>query len=270
MRTLTALTTVRERPKNPLILSQVLETVKELEDKGLEPSFNEILSKLSVGRVLVFHRSLRKYLDLLVAAKLLSLKYEKASQPNIRAKQVYHPADSKASMEAGEKSLLFHGLNWDLPSPRSVIVKMDLQALARAKVSGKKVYASLEDSIVQSLKVLRKRYPHTVSELLFFATALLATQKVDVDYLLYRAKQEGIEKEVIGIFKLIDETFTSRNPDVEDIFTLYKLRERYSHQRRFLPKSIRERSIERESHVKDLMTPNQVVEYAGKQLGLRG
>jgi hypothetical protein len=270
VRSLTAITTVRERAKNPLIVSQVLETVKELEDKGLEPSFNEILSKLSARRVLGFHRSLRKYLDLLVGANLLSLEYAKASHPNIRAKQVYRLADGKASMEAGERSILFHGLNWDLPSPRSLIVKTDLEALARAKVSGKKVYASLEDSIVQSLKVFSKRYPHTASEILFFATALLATQKVDVDYLLYRAKQEGIEKEVIGILKLIDETFTSRNPDVEDIFTLYKLREIYARQRRYLPKSIRERSIERKSRVKDLITPNQVVEYAGKQLGLRG
>ncbi len=52
-------------------------------------------------------------------------------------------------MEAGEKSLLLHGLNWDIPSPLSLKVRADLQALALATISGKIVYASLEDTIVQ-------------------------------------------------------------------------------------------------------------------------
>ena len=262
----------RQYAKNPALLSEIVETVKKLEDHHVEPTFNTILNELSTKGVLAFHRSLRKYLDLLVYAKLLKLKYEKTAQPNIREKQVYHTADNRASIEAGEKALLLHGLNWDIPSPKSLIVKTDLQALALATISQGKVYASLEDSVVQSLKVLAKRYPERASELIMFAAALLATQKVNFNYLLKRAREEEIEKEIIGILREIDGALSSPYPNVEDILTLYKLRSRYSHQRRQLLKSIKEtrQSTDGDYLSRDVLSPNQVVEYAGKQLGLRG
>src|ERR1700736_4410560 len=149
----------RERPRNPLVLSEILETIKKLENKAIEPTFNDILNELSNKRILAFHRSLRKYLDLLVFAKLLTVKKKEATRPNIREKQIYRIKDSQATLEAGEQSLLLHGLNWDLPSPKSVVFKADIQALALGMVSGNKVYASLEDAIVQLLKVLPKRNP---------------------------------------------------------------------------------------------------------------
>lgn len=257
---------------NPIVLSEILETTGKLESQGLVPTFNTILSELSAKRVLSFHRSLRKYLDLLVFAKLLTVKYEKATQPNIREKQIYHTADNQASMEAGEKALLLHGLNWDIPSPKSLIVRTDLQALALATVSGNKVYASLEDTIVQSLKVLAGRYPERAQELVVFATALLATQKMDFNYLLNRAKEAGVEKGIIGILLEIDRTFASPYPNVEDITTLYELRNRYADHRRQLLKSIEGTSqvIGSEYLPKYTVSQNQVVEYAGKQLGLVG
>lgn len=263
----------RQRAKNPTVLSQILETVRRLEGEGQEPKFNAILNELSSKRILVFHRTLRKYLDLLVFAKLLTVKHEATAQPNIREKQVYHTIseNSHAIMEAGEKSLLLHGLNWDIPSPLSLNVKTDLQALALATVSRNVVYASLEDTIVQSLKVLVKRYPKRASELIVFATALLATQKIDFNYLLNRAKDEGIEKEIIGILVKIDSTLASPHPNVEDILTLYELRNRYAHLRKPLLKSLEVIQATDMKHIpKDIVSLNQVVEYAGKQLGLRG
>ena len=253
------------------MLSEILRTIKKMENKAIEPTFNTIMNELSTKRILAFHRSLRKYLDLLVFAKLLSVKQEKAVQLNLREKQVYHTKDTQATLEAGEQSLLMHGLNWDLPSPKSVTFKADLQALALGTISGKKVYSSLEDAIVQSLKVLPKRNPDKLPELVVFATALLATQRIDFHYLLYRAREEGIDKEIIGILKTIDETFASKNPDVEDIFTLYQLRNRYANLRRPLLKALQEVPfIAKNSRVLRQITPNQVVEYAGKQLGLKG
>ncbi len=254
--------------KNPLVLSEILETVKKLENQGIEPTFNTILNELSTKRILAFHRSLRKYLNLLVFGKVLAVRYEKASQPNIREKQVYHTNNDEATLEAGEKALLLHGLNWDLPFPKSVRFKTDLQALALGTVSGDKVYASLEDTVVQSLKVRPRRTPDRSPELLVFATALLATQKIDFNYLVHRAKEAGIEKEIIRILDTIDKTFSSKNPDVEDIFTLYKLRSSYAQLRKPLLKVLREApAVDKGSQP---ITPNQVVEYAGKQLGLKG
>src|ERR1700730_12165142 len=101
----------RERPRNPLLLTEILETIKKLDNKAIEPTFNAILNELANKKILAFHRSLRKYLDLLVFAKLLTVKKEEAAQPNIREKQIYHIKDTKATLEAGEQSLLLQGLN---------------------------------------------------------------------------------------------------------------------------------------------------------------
>jgi hypothetical protein len=257
---------VHERRKSPLVLSEILNAIKNLENRGEEPTFNTIMNDLSTRRILSFHRSLRKYLDLLVFAKLLTVKHGMTVQPNIREKQIYHTKDSRATLEAGEKALLIRGLNWYLPAPKSVYFKSDLEALALGAVSGNKVYASLEDSIVQSLKVL-SRFP----EIVVFATALLATQKIDFRYLLQRAREEGIEEEIIGILKTIDDTFASKDPDVEDILTLYKLRDNYARIRKSLLKALHGApTAQKDSHLAEFITPNQVVEYAGKQLGIKG
>ena len=132
---------VRERSKNPAILSEILSTVRRLHRKGKEPTFNAILNELSAKRVLKFHRTLRKYLDLLVSARLLAVKREKIIQRNIREKQVYLMVSDQPIVEAGEKALLLHGLNWDVPSPVSVSAKTDLKGLALATVSGCIAYA---------------------------------------------------------------------------------------------------------------------------------
>jgi hypothetical protein len=264
---------VRERPKNPTILSEILHTVMKLENEGKEPTFNTILGELSAKRILEFHRSLRKYLDLLVLAKVLSVTHKETTQPNIREKQVYHTVakgNQQPIVEAGEKALLIHGLNWDIPSPMSVSAKTDLRGLALAKVSGNKVYASLEDAIVQSLKVLPKLHPARSSEIIVFVTALLATSKIDFDYLLSRSKEEGMEKKILGILLKIDKTLASANPNVEDIRTLYELRNRYYHTRKQLLKSI-QRTQANTAHIRtDIVSSNEVIEYAGKQLGIRG
>jgi len=266
-------TTTRERPKNPTILSEILQTVKKLENEGKEPTFNTILYELSAKKVLEFHRTLRKYLDLLTFAKLLVVKYERMAQPNIREKQVYHtvPEHSQPIIEAGEKALLFHGLSWDIPSPMSLSIKTDLRGLAVATVSKNKVYASLEDAIVQSIKILPKLHPERAPELNVFATALLATQKVDFDYLLYRAKEEGVENKILGILLAIDKTLFSAHPNVEDIRTLYELRKRCYRMRRPLLKSIQRIQTTDNQHIpENVVSSNQVIEYAGKQLGIRG
>jgi hypothetical protein len=263
---------VRERPKNPAILSEILQTVRQLEREGKEATFNTVLSELSAKGILEFHRTLRKYLDLLVIGKLLIVNYEKTVQPNIREKQVYRIAQgNQAIIEAGEIALLAHGLNWDIPSPLSLTAKTDLQGLALATISEKKVYASLEDAIVQSLSLLAKLHPERASEIIVFSTALLATQNVNFNYLLKRAKEHRVAGEVIGILLEIDTTLASSHPNVEDFRTLYELRKRYYNTRTPLLKSIQ--AFERANgqvKPKNVVSSNEVVEYAGKQLGLRG
>ena len=251
-------------------MSEVLDTVRLLETQRREPTFNTILEELSSKGALSFHRSLRRYLDVLVLSKLLTVKHQKTVQLNVRPKQVYHTTQNhkRPVIDAGETAFLLHGLNWNILSPRSLNVKIDLQALALARVSGKKVYAAVEDAIVQSLKSFSKNAERS-SEIVVFATALLATRKIDIGYLLRRAKEEGVQKKVAAILLAIDKTLTSPAPNVEDVKTLYELRIRYQNLRRSLSKT-----IEKEMHGKkvsrEIVTPDEIIEYAGKQLGLRG
>jgi hypothetical protein len=254
------------RPMNPTILSEILETVRRLEDRDEAPTFNTILHELSSRGILKFHRTLRNYLDLLTLAELLSVKHEKTLQQNIREKQIYHVVakHTRAIVEAGEEALLLHGLNWSIPSPLSVRASIDLHGLARSTVSGNKVYASLEDSIVESLRALTKRR----SELVVFATALFATQKVDFEYLLTRAKETRVEKEILAILLAIDSTLSSARPNVEDVQTLYELRKVYQHSRRSVLRLIQ--AIDRQGIPAEIVSSNEVIEYAGKQLGIRG
>jgi hypothetical protein len=270
----------RRRPKNPTILSEILQIVRTLDSQGKEPTFNTILYELSSRGILQFHRALREYLDLLVHAKLLTVTFEETFQPNIRKRQVYriNPLHNQPIIEAGEKALLLHGLNWNVPSPMSVSATTDLRGLALSTISNTKVYASLEDAIVQSLKILPKRHPQRASELIVFATALIATQKIDFDYLLARAKQAGVERETMGILLSIDRALTSPHPDVEDIRTLYELRKLYQHARRQLLKSIQRAATGTTTTDRQVgkmpsdvvVSSNEVIEYAGKQLGIRG
>ena len=261
-----------ERPKNPAILAEILKSVRRLEDEGRQATFNAILSELSSRSVLKFHRTLRKYLDLLIFAKLLVVGYEKTVQPNIREKQLYRVVrdHDQATVEAGEKALLLHGLNWDVPSPTSLTIKIDLQGLARGTISSGRVYASLEDAVVQSLKLQRRR-PGKEAELIVFATALLTTQKIDFNYLINRAKEEGVEDKLLAILLQIDKTLASAHPDVEDIQTLYELRKMYYHTRGPLLRSIQAIQQNYKQTIQtDIVSSNEVIEYAGKQLGIRG
>ncbi|MDH2899781.1 MAG: hypothetical protein PXY39_02305 [archaeon] len=263
----------RAHAKSPIVISEILLTVRALEHKGKEPTFNGILEGLAEKRILAFHRSFRKYLDLLVLSKVLTVDYQRTAQQNIRQKQVYHTIAKKDEpvIEAGEKALLFHGLNWDIPSPMSLYVKTDMAALSRSGLSEGKVYAGLEDALIYSLRFLLKRRPSRSSELIVFATALLATQKIDYSYLINRASQEGVERLILGILFAIDWTLSSPNPRVEDIPTLYELRNRYANRRRSFLKKIKGIDPKIIARIpKEIVSPSEVVEYAGKQLGLRG
>ena len=262
----------RERPKNPILLSKVLDTVRDLEQRSIEPSFNHILNQLSTNRILVFHRTLRKYLDLLISSKLLTVKHENTSQPNIRRKQIYHTKSQRNQpiVEAGEIALLLHGLNWDIPSPFSRRIKTDMEGLALARVSGNTAYASLEDSIVQSLKNAFKAHSKQSAEVIVFATALLSTKRMDFSYLLRRAREERIEREILEILSQIDKTLASSHPQVEDLRTLFELRKSYVHVRGAITKSIKDIRTKPSNPGKEIVSSNEVIEYAGKQLGIRG
>lgn len=258
----------RERANNPLILSEIVLAVENLKKQRSEPTFNSLAQELAQRQILAFRRSLRRYLDLLSVSGVFGIKYEKTSQPNIRKKQVYSIIKKDPLVEAGVGALLFHGLNWNVPHPKSHRVKTDFQGLALSKLANSTVYASLEDSIVELISSIGKKN----EELLVFITALLATKKVNLNYILSRAHRKGDEttRVLCALLLAIEDTLATPKPQVEDIAALFKLRETYSQLKRPPIHTLMSIDASVQKLSKDILTQEQVLEYAGKQLGIRG
>jgi hypothetical protein len=247
-----------KRDKSVAVAEGVLRSVEALERKGAKPTFNAILEYLSSRKILSNHRSLRAYLDAMVKTGLLRLRDEPVEQPNVRSKQVYSLTETGPIVEAGEEAMVFHGLNWNVPSKSSIKMKTDIQGLARARIARGKAYASLEDAIVETLA--KSKSSQRVSRALTFSAALLATGKIDYGYISQRAKKKGVDDLVQGLLGEINYLLNSPRPAVEDIRTLFEIRRRLSNHPRA--------SVEVRSN-RFPLSPDDMIDVIGKQLGVK-
>ncbi len=247
-----------KRNKNAAVVESVLKSVEALREEGTEPTFNAILAYLSSRNVLSNHRSLRAYLNTMAKSGMLSLRKEPAKQPNVRPKQVYSLTGKGPFIEAGERAMLFHGLNWTLPSRPSFKIKTDIEGLARARTAEGAVYGSFEDTVVETLA--KRKDTERVFQTLTFCAAMLATKKFDREYLLQRAKVRDVVDLVEGLLDEISYLLDSPKPDVEDIRTLYEIRKRLANHALI---SLRPKSEEFP------LAPDEMVDIIGKQLGVK-
>ena len=247
-----------KRIKNVVVAENVLKSVEALRKEDTEPTFNAILAYLSSRRILSNHRSLRAYLDTMVKSGLLSLRKEPVKQPNVRPRQVYSLAGSGPFIEAGERAMLFHGLNWTVPSKSSIKIKTDLEGLVRSRIAQGTVYGSLEDSIVETLA--KSKNSQRVFRALTFGAAMLATKTFDYGYLTQRAKERGVEDLVQGLLDEINYLLGSPKPEVDDVRTLYEIRKRLASH---APMSLQLKSR------KFPLSPDEMVDIIGKQLGVK-
>lgn len=247
-----------KRDKSVIVAETVLKSVEALEKEGTTPTFNAILEYLSSRKILSNHRSLRVYLDTMVKTGLLRLREESVKQPNVRSKQVYSLTENSPIVEAGEKAMVFHGLNWSVPSKSSIKMKTDIEGLARARIARGTVYASLEDAIVETLA--RSKDSQRVSQALTFGAVMLATRKIDYRYIMRRAKTKGVDDLVQGLFDEINYLLDSAKPAVEDIRTLFEMRRRLAnHQRTSVQIKLRRFPL----------SLDEMIDVIGKQLGVK-
>ena len=80
---------------------------------------------------------------------------------------------------------------------------------------------------------------------------------------------------ILDLLLLIEDTFTSPNPDVEDIKSLFELREEYEQLRRPSVESVVKQNFPgfpraRASKLASILKESDVLEYAAKQLGISG
>jgi hypothetical protein len=246
-----------KRNKSAAILKSIIECIRGLGKEGTQPTFNNILAYLSSRNIISNHRSLRVYLNAMAYSGLLSIREESISQPNVRSKQVYSLRGNGPFVEAGERAMLFHGLNWTV-SGSSIKMKTDIEGLARARVAEKTVYGSLEDTIAETLA--RNKNTDRLPQMLTFSAALLATEKFDQDYLMQRAKEKSVGSIVEELIAEINYVLESPKPEVDDIRTLYHIRQRVAH---------REPMWIDYTPQRFLLSPDEIVDAIGKQLGVK-
>lgn len=264
------------RRKSSTTLKAIFNVITRLNESKIDATFNKIKDELLSHGIISNQTSLRHYLDLLVASGIVHVEHFKTKQRNIRPKHLYEATMTKKPMvESGFQALLFHGLNWDIGRVRRFISETDFEGLARATIENNTLYASLEDSIVATLEYYRRRKAE-ISFAETFAVALLATQRADLHYLIIRAKQRGVLEYVLATLLKIEKTLSASFVDVEDIKTLYSLRSVYAKLRRppierFVQSRSLSKTVEKAKRLSDeLLTSNEVIEYAGKQLGISG
>ena len=247
-----------KRNKSAAVAESVLKSVEALSNAGTEPTFNAILGYLRSRNILSNHRSLRVYLDAMLNSEMLTVQKEPVTQPNVRPKQVYSLKSDRPLVEAGERAMLFHGLNWTVPSKSSIKLKTDIEGLARARIAHGTVYASLEDTIVETLA--KNKNTERKFQTFNFCAALLATKKFERDYLIQRAREKNVRETVERLLEEIGYVLYSPKPKVEDIRTLYKIREQLAN-RDLMSTSFNKRKFP--------LSPDEMVDIIGKQLGVK-
>jgi hypothetical protein len=248
------------RNKRVLVAESIVKSIEELRREGAESTFNAILTQLRSKGILSNHRSLREYLDYLVTSGLLIVRSKPTRQPNIRSKQMYSVTSEGPSAEAGMKAMAFHGLNWAVPSQSSVEMRTDLEGVVRGRLDGGRLYASVEDTVVDSLA--RDRGKKGIELVLAYSAALLATKKVDRSYLMRRANERGIDQMMRELLDEIDYVFSSQKPRSEDLKSLFMIRKWHqSNHHYLLPRSRRPDW--------SLLSEDQLVDVLGKQLGMK-
>ncbi len=250
---------------------QIVLTVRKLEGGA---SFRKILLEANSQGLISDHRTLRRYLDLLVNARILKVRERDVGSVN--PQQLYTVVGSRAHLWAGPTAMRAHGLNWDVPENQLYpLATSDLEAMVRAKpylYQGEtKLLAGLEDNLAFELERDEKEHTGTTE----LVAAMLAAKTLDFPYLLRRADSQGIGQTIRLLFKKITDTFTSVPEEVEGrAFLETRARFlkilRYYNSREWL-KLVDNRGRGRLGlAVVSGLTPSQIVSATGKQLGIAG
>jgi len=183
------------------------ELVRIVRGLGPRASFSRILLESRARGVILHDRTLRRYLDLLVEGRVLTLRQRDVG--SVHPKQLYKVRSAKATVYAGLLALQAYGLNWDVPPDELHRIETDLTGLARSKrlLIGSRTFlcASFEDCIVN--EVLSDSYGTGGGQL---ALAMLAVKPCDLPYLLSRADDARIGMTVRAMLRRIVQIYTGK------------------------------------------------------------
>lgn len=258
------------RPRNPTIAALILRIVDDLGDRV---SFRAVWLEARKRGVLSRDRAVRGYLDLLLAAGLLSVKRVRMKAPY--PKEVYKVTGRKPVVFAGLRCLQYYGLTWESKENDLLPIASDLEGVMRGHIfqlGGRMiVIASLEDCLIYELRHDAKRGTgHTE-----LVAAMLTTRSVDLPYLLRKADQWGLGKTVRFLLKRLERFFGSR-PEVEDLVTFISVREKFLRIMRNYASHGVDQLIEEDGRgtlglqIVRSLSDDDILAAAGKQSGARG
>ena len=187
------------------------EIMNIIRSQGSQASFGSILVEAKRLGTLAWHRTLRRYLDILVQGGVLE--EGKRNVGSVNPQQLYNLTKDQPTVFSGPKILELHGLNWDTPLRGLYPITTDLTGLLKSKpveVSGRHLLAaSREDSLAHEIRRDADRTTGTLE----LVTALAATQTLDLPYLLRRSDELEIGKTARRLFQKLIETFTGISLD---------------------------------------------------------
>jgi hypothetical protein len=242
------------------------DTVKGL---GRAASFRTILRESALAGVLVEHKTLRRYLDLMLAGNVL--KVETRNVGSVLPQQKYTVTSSRAQVRVGLAVLREYGLNWDTPSTSVRTVSTDFEGLVRSKITNSVLMASLEDCLVHVFRedALEKTGAATL------VSAMLSTVRLDLPYLLRRADEMRVGRAVRMLCRrILDITSSNKTEVAASVFVAVRTRflkiARQYAQTGFW-KLVEEKGVgELGVEIVEKLADDEIVMAAGKQLGVTG
>jgi len=257
----------------PLRETTAQEIMTIIDSQGSQASFSTILVEAQRRGALAWHRTLRRYLDLLVQGGVLT--ETKRDVGSVNPQQLYRNTQQKPTVYAGLKILQLYGLNWDTPLRGLYPVGTDLVGLLRSKsvtLSNRQVLAaSKEDTLAHEVR----RDADKTTGTLELVSALAATQTLDLPYLLRRSDELEIGRTVRLLLQKLIQTFDQISRDADGkIFLATRERflqilRQYSKQKALSLLEAQGRGA-RGIKIVEALTSEHILNAAGKQMGITG
>lgn len=233
-------------------------------------SFRNVLKETARWSIIKDNKTLRLYLNLLVAGKVLSVRAHDVG--SVYRQEIYSLRSNKPRVWVGLGILRRHGLNWDAPLTDIRAISTDFEGLVRSKNFDNARMASLEDCLTDEVYTDAKKNTGTTS----FVIAMISTTKVDLPYLIRRADQMHVGKAIRILFRRILE-ITSSNHTEFDGTAFFAVRNHFLRIARQYTQTGFWNLVESEVGVGNFgisiansLTESEVIGAASKQLGAIG
>jgi hypothetical protein len=250
-------------PRKAQELTRIVKTL------GAVASFRNVMREAARGRVVKEHKTLRRYLDLLVTGRVLRMRTRDVGSVNLQ--QLYTVSSRRPEIWVGLAVLQRYGLNWEVPGTEMRSVSTDFDGLVRSRVTGTIATASLEDCLVHELH----RDANVRTGSISFVIAMISTRTLDLPYLLQRADEMHLGQTMRLLLKRILKTVSSSETDAPaSVFMAVRehfLKSARQYTQKGLWKFVHEKGVGSLGlQTITGLTDYEIIMSAGKQLGVTG